>query len=463
MAKYVIAGGSTLNQLCKTLTETNISTVDKLRNFFTKTTSYLLTSIGEVLSKKQTFDKDRFIKNVVKHYTKVYESPWFKDPMQKVVDSGGYQISVGYITDYDSLYNFIDAYIDLLNHPKVGQTSSYMLSLDIVADYPIIKTLEDLKNFNELSLQKTLENPNKDKVALVYHFINPKLEEFWWNIIEKYVLSFKHYSIGGLVAFNRSNSFPLNVYILPLLKILRKRVDNQIYEPFIFHILGVSAFTDIALFVLFEKAVKHFYGIDVNINFDSTRAIRETSIAKRFQFFYDNHLMSIDYKSSLLNQRCYKSFTNADMIVKVLEYLSSVYGFDIDIPRPLTAKDIYKDNGNGSIKKHIESLFILASIESLQQTVNFVTPIVEDLFKAFINNDETHFEQYATYLLEVANFNKRTKSLVHKIRSLKNTLNLIALKPDYNTLKPYMLRALEDVYDFQLFDKQRYENLASIL
>ena len=145
MAKYVIAGGSTLNQLCKSLTETNIVTVDKLHNFFNKTTTYLLTSIGEVLSKKQVFDKDRFIKNVVKHYTKVYESPWFKGLMQKVVDSGGYQISVGYITDYDSLYSFIDAYIDLLNHPMVGQTSSYMLSLDIVADYPIIKTIEDLK------------------------------------------------------------------------------------------------------------------------------------------------------------------------------------------------------------------------------------------------------------------------------------------------------------------------------
>ena len=315
-----------------------------------------------------------------------------------------------------------------------------------------------------MSLQKTLESPNKDKVALIYHFINPRLEEFWWNIIEKYILSFKHYSIGGLVAFNRNNSFPLNVYILPLLKILRKRIDNQVYEPFIFHILGVSSFTDIALFVLFEKAIKHFYGIDVTINFDSTRAIRETSIAKRFQFFYDNHLLSVNYKSSLLDQRCYKSLTNADMIIKVFEYLSSVYGFTIDIPKTLSAKDIYKEDGKGAIKKHIESLFILASIESLQQTVNFVRPIiVEDLFKAFINNDETHFEQYATYLLEVTNFNKRTKSLIHKIRSLKNSLNLIALRPDYDSLKPYMQRALEDVYDFQLFNKERNENLTSIL
>jgi len=129
----------------------------------------------------------------------------------------------------------------------------------------------------------------------------------------------------------------------------------------------------------------------------------------------------------------------------------------------LSAKDIYKDDGKGAIRKHFESLFILASVESLQQTVNFVKPIVEDLFKAFINNDETHFEQYATYLLEIANFNKRTRSLVHKIRSLKNTLNLIALRPDYDSLKPYMQRALEDVYDFQLFNKERNENLTSIL
>ena len=282
VAKYVVAGGSTVSRGIKSLIENKIWTIDDVNKFLEKTTNLYLSSIGESLSKKQTFNKDRFVKQVVKSYQQTYNVPWFRN-VGKVIDSGGYQISIGYIREED-IESFIDAYIELLLHPDVGGSCEYMLTLDIVADYPYIKTKESLDKLNRLALDKIIQH-DTSYVYFVYHFVNPRLESFWWELLSDYFSFFQHYSVGGLVAFARHSDFPFNIYSLPLLKILQKKLEKQDFRPFCFHILGVSSFTDIFSFIVLEKYLRLVYDIEVSINYDSTRAVRETALAKRLQFF----------------------------------------------------------------------------------------------------------------------------------------------------------------------------------
>jgi hypothetical protein len=453
MSKYVVAGGSTFSFGLKKLIELGYWHIDGINKFLNEVTDLYLTSIGEMLSKKGKFDKDTFVSKVVKAYDKVYHNEWFGNA-KKVVDSGGYQISINYVK-VDEIPDFIDAYIDLLNHPKVGQSCEYMLSLDIVGDKPTFSSVEELDYLNRLSLEKTIQY-DTSKVFFVYHFINPRLEKFWWKLIEDYHSYFKHYSIGGLVAFSRGSNFPFNVYVLPLLKIINLKRSYNDYDPFKFHILGVSSFTDIFSFIVFEKYLKEIYDLDIQINFDSTRAIRETSLAKRLQIFYENHLVPISIKSSNLNQRIFNELTNADLAKYALQELIDKFDINIELPEKLTANVIYKDDGKGSIYREYEVLFILASTYALQKTVNLYEDEANAIVKAMLDGDEIKAQNLILEAIEVTNYGRRTKNALHKARSIFNSLKIIKDRPSMQILNNLMERTMEGVQPFKVFDGQVY-------
>jgi len=459
MANYVVAGGTTISNGFKTLVEMQIANVENIKMFLDKTTKYFLTSIGECLSRKEEFKKEKFIKRVVKLYDKTYNNDWFRDTY-KVVDSGGYQISIGYIKE-DQLEEFIDAYTQLLNHPQIGGSCKYMLSLDIVADYPIISSKEKMEYLNRKSLEETIKY-DTSKVFLIYHFINPRLEQFWWNIVKDYFDYFNHFSIGGLVAFSRNSDFPFNVYILPLLKIINEKISRNQYSPFTFHILGVSSFIDIFSFVVFEKFLKEIYDIDVTINFDSTRAIRETVIAKKFHVYFDNKFVPLCYKSDLLHMKSRLNKTYSETLSLVLREFCDAFNFNLEIPDKLEAADIYKDNGKGAIKREYEILFTMCAIKGLQDTVNFFDYEAQQVVDAVLKGDIVKAERIITETLIQINAGKKSKNLVIKARALLNSLDIIKHKPSTNQINEFMQRVLEGVQPFTIFDKQTTTNIKSL-
>jgi len=453
MAKYVVAGGAAVSNVMKHMIKDKFWTVNDIDNFLSKTTDLFLTSIGEGLSDKKPFHKNKFVKQVIRSYERVYHNEWFHSA-KKVVDSGGYQISVGYIKDED-IPDFIDAYIELLQHPSVGGSCEYMLSLDIVADRPIFKSLQQLEELNRHSLEKTIQC-DTSKVYFVYHFVNPRLEKFWWQFVEDYFDYFTHFSVGGLVAFARASSFPFNVYCLPLLKIINKKIQKQRFEPFTFHILGVSSFTDIFSFIVFEKYLKIIYDMDISINFDSTRAVRETALAKRFQFYFEDKLIPVSYRSKDLHKRVYKHYTNADLLKIAIQEMIEEFNMQVPLPDEVKAETIYKDNGKGGIKREIEGVTMLASINSLQKTVDLYQEEAELVVKSVLDGNLAKATDLIVEALTVTNFGKRTKKVIHKARALLNSLDVIRQKPSMETLNHYMERTLEGVQNFDIFDRPNH-------
>ena len=449
MSSYVVAGGTTVSTMIKKLIDLGVWTIEDAHNFINKTTPYYLTSIAEGYNTKTPFNKDRFVKHVVKSYKRTYENEWFK-PVKRIADSGGYQISVGYIPE-ENILEFIDTYIELLNHPVVGKASEYMLSLDIVGDYPTFKDLNKLEEFNRISLEKTIQY-DTSKIFYVYHFVNPRLEQFWWKFTLDYFDYFNNFSIGGLVAFGRDLAFPFNVYILPLLKIINEKIARQKFEPFKFHILGVSSFTDIFSFIVFEKFLKEVYNFDITINFDSTRAVRETAIAKRIQIFYNGKLTPLSFRSRDLHKRVVDDKTNADLVKYICDYFNKNYNYNLQLPDKIEASDLYNDNGKGSVKREIEGLMILASIESLQRTVEVYEEDAENVVKAMLTGDIMRAERFIMHSMILTNFGKKTKKVVEKARALLNSLEIIQQKPDNKTIDEFLYRTLNGVQPFKLFD-----------
>lgn len=459
MAQYVVAGGSTVSGVIKRMIEFGQLTEETANKFIENTTDLYLTSIGETLSKKSTFSKEKFVKNAIKLYQKTYNQPWFKSA-KKVVDSGGYQISINYVKVED-IPDFMDAYFELYDHPDVGKDCAYMLSLDIVGDQPTFESVDQLDKLNRMFLERAKE-VDTERMFFVYHFINPKLEKFWWQLIEDYGKYFKHFSIGGLVAFSRGSSFPFSIYALPLLKIINFKQKHDMLDSFNFHILGVSSLTDIVTFIIIEAAIQKVYDIDVKINFDSTRVLRETSVGKRIPVFIDGHLRSLTYRSDSLHLRAYNNMTNADLIKFVYEKLNEKHEFTIDIPANITKEVIYKDNGDGPIKREIECPLILASIDALAESVDAFIERSHKAIDAWFTGHDTYAESIIRDMLIDANYGKQTKGSTFKTRAILNTLELIKQKPDNNLLNQMIAKTLASGQPLKIFDNPDLVDVASV-
>jgi len=460
MANYVVAGSTTVSMTIKKLIEMNLWSLEDAHRFIRNTTSYYLTSIADGYNTKTSFSKEKFVNHVIKLYTKTYENDWF-GITKRIADSGGYQISMGYIPEED-IYDFIDAYIELLKHPVVGRSAAYMLSLDIIADYPVFTDVSKVEMYNRTALEKIIEYDTSN-VFYVYHFVDPKLEQFWWKFTVDYFDYFNNFAIGGLVAFGRDLAFPFNVYILPLLKIINEKIKRQQFQPFTFHILGVSSFTDIFSFIVFEKFLKQVYDFDITINFDSTRAVRETAIAKRIQIFYNGNLIPVSFRSKDLHKRVIGDKTNADIVKHVCDHFQKTYNYKLDLPDTISASDLYNDNGNGSVKREIEGLMILASIESLQKTVEVYEEDAEEVVNAILSGDIVRAERYIMHSMIITNFGKKTKKVVEKARALLNSLEITLQKPTNQMIDDLLFRTLEGVQPFKLFRNKSISNQLSDL
>lgn len=217
--------------------------------------------------------------SIVKHMKKILK---YKDDAHKLyIDSGGYQIIVGYV-ERNRVKEFIDAYHFCLN--KFANDIDYIFSLDV--NEPGKMTEEELYKFNHYSIKKsilTLERiPQlQNKQIFVWQTRNPIVYKVWNQIYAELNPGnvYKRWAFGGLVGFKtqaRANFSPFVPSFLDFM--VKKEHDNLTVEHV--HFLGQSSM----LAILTAALLQHIFDIP-KVTLDSSELVRHTPLEQKLPIF----------------------------------------------------------------------------------------------------------------------------------------------------------------------------------
>jgi hypothetical protein len=201
-----------------------------------------------------------------------------------------------------------------------------------------------------------------------------------------------------------------------------------------------------------EKVINEFYDIKVSINFDSTRAVRETAVGKVGTMFYENNVWKVSFASKDLSKRVNHKYSNAYLMKAMIDDMRETFGFDFVFEDVPTASDVYHDDGKGSMIRIIEALLTLYSTKFIMDLVHKFEDLSNGIVEAAKDNNETKMYHYIRLGMQLLNYGKITTHLNFKINALLNTIKIIMERPSMRDIDTIMDRALTGVQPFKIFN-----------
>ncbi len=226
-----------------------------------------------------TTSRNWTLQDIVKQLKKIER---LKLPGLKLyLDSGGYQVITGYITE-NRIKEYTDVYHFILEN--FMDSFDYVFSLDI--NTPKFSQ-EKLIKYNDYSIDESIalikKRPElRDKQLFVVQSRFPHILEDWLTLMDKHstFLYYDRYSFGGLVSLKgetkvQFNHFvPMTMWLITYIK-NRQSQDGNYVPPKQIHMLGQSSRVALLTGIILEK----FTG--VNITMDSSEVIRFSPIAAK--------------------------------------------------------------------------------------------------------------------------------------------------------------------------------------
>lgn len=196
--------------------------------------------------------------------------------MKLYMDSGGYQIITGHITER-RIKEYTDVYHMILKHFK--DDIDVIFSLDI--NTPKFSQ-EKLIKYNDYSIDESLklhkEFPEfRDKQLFVVQSRFPNILEDWRILMDKHKVceSFKLYSFGGLVGLKSEVRSHFNHFVPMTLWLMTYAKSGGHAKPEQIHMLGQSSRVAIITGIILEKL------LGVKMTMDSSEIIRFRPIAAK--------------------------------------------------------------------------------------------------------------------------------------------------------------------------------------
>ena len=430
--EYVVAGGiNFIGQVSRRLKEIkdelNLEIpVESLKYCMSKVMSKILISYGQQLSKKNKTIKDKksYNKGALREINKVYDTPLIPDNFELFIDSGGYQISVGYL-EKQEIFKFIDMYLDFIveNQDKY----KYAFSLDIPPNEITFDSYDDILKWNKDSYSRMVDLPNhiKDRIIYVYHFRTPKVNNIWQQILFESNLAvdldIKRWGVGGVVAgLKGEDEIPYISYALPL-SIITNFTKQQNKKFLHFHVLGGSTYRDVLFYEIAKLHIKNIHGIDVKFTFDSSGLFKQFMMGRFLDLLQDNllvHKLSVtsselDTRNNAFNRKV-KDILYNDVLKEISDYYN--------LP-DISHLDIYKPN-NGPLYKPVElycCIYLLHFYYILQTQCNY---LAKQYYYLYLNNRE-EFDKLIFRLLQNLNRGKISKRLKSKTVAFSRSLDLL--------------------------------------
>ena len=236
-----------------------------------------LASMGEPTTSKAwtLFQLNKHFKKLINGSIKIKKE--FKDK-KLFIDSGGFQIIVGYINQ-NRVIEYIDSYHFLLQ--KYKNNIDYIFFLDITNKGWDKKTLIKL---NDLSFNKSINLIKKfpelkDKQIFICHTRTLPLFELWNDLMDKHNIYqyYERYSFGGLVGLKKETNAKFSHFVPFTFWLLSKIIHNKGKIKHI-HMLGQSSRLAIFTSIILENIIKEKLNIDLEITMDSSELMRFTKI-----------------------------------------------------------------------------------------------------------------------------------------------------------------------------------------
>jgi len=259
---------------------------------FNRFDSYLV-SLGE-----PTTSRTWTLSRVANHMVKLLREKKDHAPKSKLyIDSGGYQIIVGYIS-FKRIREYIDTYHFILERYKddIDQifaldvfNSKYIKSLNknSINKKFNINDYKELYNINKYSMMESISLINKypeiaDKQLFILQSGNNTTFNIWKELF-KSLEAYKYYrrwSIGGLVGLKKStnarfsHAVPATLWLLTYQKHFDFKIDQM-------HWLGQSSRLSFLSMALFEKLY------NINMTSDSSQLVRFAPIDHKYPLMFN--------------------------------------------------------------------------------------------------------------------------------------------------------------------------------
>ena len=306
-----------------------------ISRFLADTCHGYLHSYGQNFPNKKKYGK--YSQNEANMY-KICRDMGIFDNCNLVVDSGGFQISVGQLTRRESELLLNNMYYDFLVDHYDVYDSAFILDVPPGPGCEIFHSFKDVYNLNMASYQKAKALPDhvRKKVIYIHHFRTPKLWEIYTKILREGEMfdSFEYHGTGGIVANMASDmSIPCVIYVLPLIPLINeaKKCGRSYLN---FHILGGANFRDVLFYELFKVTVKKYHNIDLNISYDSSGPYKQVMHARFLNVMDDQgYMRKMDIRKNNLDKKFMPEKTVLEKYQDIIDNMSAQYGFkhlDID-------------------------------------------------------------------------------------------------------------------------------------
>jgi len=239
-----------------------------------------LASMGEPTTSKAwtLFQLNKHFKKLIKGSKEIKKKYSNK---HLFIDSGGFQIIVGYIP-LRRVTEYIDSYHFLLE--KYKNDIDYIFSLDIMNKG---WKKEDLIKLNDKSIKSSInlikQHPEiKDKQLFVVQTRILPVFELWKNLMNKHNVYeyYERYSFGGLVGLKKETNARFSHFV-PFTFWLVAQVLKRKSKIKHIHMLGQSSKLAIFTSIILENLFKKLFNLDIEITMDSSELMRFTKIDQK--------------------------------------------------------------------------------------------------------------------------------------------------------------------------------------
>lgn len=434
---YVLSGAPTLDIEVRTTLTRHLGYIsdETVGHFLDETVNKFLISYGVGIDKGDPFDGRKVGRRCLKRL-KLKEREFLKNS-EIILDSGGYQVQLGYIVKEDTT-KMIDSYYKFLADSINAYDSAFCLDIAPGPIDSIYSTWDEMERYNRLSYERCIELPEevKKKVYYIHHFRTPMINKIWKKLLFEDHMDehFDNFSTGGLVSFSKSaaKTPPMFLYVIPLVHLLIRAKERGL-KKFTFHALGMSEFKDILIHRFMEKHIKEVHDIDVQITYDSSTIFRALMLS-RYCYVYDDAertVTKLSIRTDNLNLDWRGRGRGEDVFYGEMNKVARQYGFkEIDketFPIYITAKD-----GVSRMNQIISTYSTFTQMKVYSDVGDVSKQIVEELYPMYLSGDYIEFDKAIELQMIKFNNNRYTKSVGRKCMSISKSLNVLKdLDMDY--------------------------------
>lgn len=394
-----------------------------LQKFFNK--FGLLHCFGTNFSGRKRIDK--FINKEIRTLEYCRDTGFYdKSPI--VLDSGGYQASIG-VFDKKELNDLYDIYYPFLIDNENLYDRAFILDIP-PPGYKIFQNFKQVYDWNKKSYLEASNLPKevRDKIIYINHFRTPKLWDIYTKILDECDLfdKFQYHGTGGIVA-NMSTDLviPCIIYILPLIPLInRAKKCGRKYLNF--HILGGAGFRDILFYELFKMHVMEKHEIELNITYDSSGIFKALMIGRFIHIIRNGSVFKTDIRSTNLDKRHKGKLNIIDIYKEAINQFAEENNF-----KKISMDKIYDPKTN-TFYEDIRLYSMLYTLDNYSKMHIYFKDILSDIYSLYKDKQFDKFNKEIEFITRSINSEKITKKQKAKSGSVIRSLDMLTdLDEDY--------------------------------